>query len=251
MSVIQLYAAMLEAQARLQYPFERFFYSHDAWKQATTVIDFGCGNGAYLDMVAREFPAKRYYGIEANPEMLALAQTQFARENVSFRTSLAEIDAPCVDFVLMRYVVMHLVDRAGVFDAVSRRLSGPGAGVLVIEPDDKRVLVRPLFPLLDEALALIKEASYDRDLTPRLDAEFSRAGLSKIDEVSCVISDRIELTEQKLLRYVLGILEIGFQARLSAAQKAQLLDWYLDDDRYAQFGFYGRMYAPGSAVPNG
>jgi trans-aconitate methyltransferase len=232
---------MLRAQARLQFPFERFLYSYPAWQSSTSIIDFGCGNGSYLELLAREFPQKRYFGIDANPEILGLARSRPLPGNISFHASLAEIKEQTIDFVLMRYVVMHLSDREAVFLGI-REVLKPGAAVLIIEPDDDKIYVTPPLLLLEDAFAKVKAASKDRDLKKSLGHEMARIGLARVNDASCVISSSIDQVERNILKYIHSIIEIGLQSKLSIEQKAALLDWYLERERLVQFGFYAHLY---------
>jgi ubiquinone/menaquinone biosynthesis C-methylase UbiE len=238
---LTLYGNMLTAQSRLQFPFERFLYAQREWRDAAAVVDFGCGNASYLNLLHREFPEKEYYGVEANAEMLDLARTGHGDHKFRFYRSTTEIGDQQIDFVLMRYVVMHLDDRQSVFSELARVLK-PDAFVLVIEPDDDKIFITPSLPLLDEAILRIKSASKNRDLRNRLAGEFSIAGFSLVNEAGCVISNSIDQVEKEILKYVHALIEIGLQQQVSMEQKASLLDWYLNPQRFVQFGFYAQLY---------
>lgn len=239
--LVELYDKMLRAQSRLQFPFERFLFAHPAWQKSTSMIDFGCGNGSYLELLAREFPQKRYFGIDANPELLALARARTLPANISFHDSLAEIEPRTIDFILLRYVVMHLGDRESVFNGI-RDVLKPGATVLIIEPDDDKMLVTPPLPLLENAFAKVKAASKDRALKKTLPRELGRIGLTCVNDASCVLSSSIDQVERDMLKYIHSIIEIGLQSTITAEQKAALLDWYLEPGRFVQFGFYAHLY---------
>jgi SAM-dependent methyltransferase len=239
--VMELYAQMLEAQACLQFPFERPFYAKPRWRDAFIVVDFGCGDGSYLDLLAREFPEKRYFGVESNEEMRKIAERKRRHDNISFHSSLFEIDASAVDFFLLRYVVMHLDDRARVFESIRERAAGE-AGVLIIEPDDHKLKINPPFSLLEDAVARMQAASKHRNLREQLDDELEAIGFSLVEQASPTISIDAENLDHRILRYAYSLIELGLQAKISESQKASLLDWGLERDNSVQFGFDGRLY---------
>lgn len=240
--VIELYAQMLEAQAQLQFPFERFFYAEAGWREARAVVDFGSGDGTYLDLLAQEFPQKQYFGVEIDDQMRSIAKQKCRHDNISFHKSLAEIEAPAADFFLMRYVVMHLEDRTQVFEAIRERASRRAA-LLIIEPDDEKIKINPPFSLLENAVARIQAASKHRNLRDQLDSELEAIGFSLLDSASPIISSGEENVDRKIFHYAYSLIELGFQANISEAQKASLIDWALSKDRSVQFGFDGRLYA--------
>lgn len=239
--VMEFYARMLEAQAELQFPFEKFLYADAVWRDARVIVDFGCGDGSYLALLAREYPKKRYFGVEIDDTMRAIAERKRRHGNISFHKSLGEIEGSPVDFFLMRYVVMHLEDRARVFRTVRER-SSDSAALLIIEPDDGKIKIDPPFSLLEEAVARIQAASRHRNLRDRLDDELEIVGFELADAASPIISNGDETLDRKILRYAYSLIELGLQANISQAQKASLLDWGLSKEQSVQFGFDGRLY---------
>jgi trans-aconitate methyltransferase len=238
---IDMYARMLEAQANFQFPFERPFYSDSRWREAFVVVDFGCGDGTYLDLLAREFPEKRYFAIDSNEQMREIAQRKCRHDNISFHSSLDEIDASAVDFFLMRYVVLHLENRELVFQSI-RECASTDASILIIEPDDRKIKIDPPFSLLEEAIARMQAASRHRNLREQLDDELQAIGFSLIDYANPTILIDAETVDHRILRYAYSIIELGFQSRISESQKALLLDWSLEKSHLVQLGFDGRFY---------
>lgn len=240
--VMELYARMLEAQAELQFPFEQSLYADSVWRSARTIVDFGCGDGSYLALLADEYQNKRYFGVEIDDTMRLIAERKRRHANISFHRSLAEIqDDSAVDFFLMRYVVMHLEDRSRVFRAIRDYASDSGA-LLVIEPDDEKIRIEPRFSILEQAVARIQAASRHRNLRGRLDEELDEFGFELACSESIVISSEDEALDRQILRYAYALIELGQQAIISQPQKAALLDWGLDKSRSVQFGFDGRLY---------
>lgn len=237
---LALYARLLDIQARLQFPFELPFFAEPAWGCAFTVLDFGCGDGSYLERLAREFPDKRYFGVDANPGMLEIARSRRLPSNITFHASLDNVPA-APDFALMRYVAMHLPHRRQTIGGIAAKLSS-GSAILVIEPNDSELRVQPVCPVLDDALEGIRQASFNRELAEVLVGDMSSAGFYQTYESSVVLSDRMPEIRHVVPDYVRAVIEIGLQRKMTKSEKASVFDWCTADDRYAQFGFYGRLY---------
>lgn len=239
--LMEFYARMLEAQAEIQFPFEQFLFADSVWRDARVIVDFGCGDGSYLGLLAQRYPKKRYFGVEIDDTMRAIAERKRRHVNISFHRSLSELGDSLADFVVMRYVVMHLEDRARVFRAIADYASEE-CGLLVIEPDDTKIRIEPPFALLQQAVERIQAASRHRNLRARLDDELVELGFELAASASPLISSEDETLDRKLLRYAYALIELGQQASMTEAQKASLLDWGLDKDRSVHFGFDGRFY---------
>jgi trans-aconitate methyltransferase len=55
----------------------------------SAILEIGCGTGIYAGMLAAQFPAARYLGVDANPEALAIARR---RNPVTYLRSFTESD---------------------------------------------------------------------------------------------------------------------------------------------------------------
>ncbi len=61
------------------------------------VLEIGCGTGRNLTLAARRYPEARFYGIDISLEMLATAQTAFARAGLTAQVRTALGDATDFD----------------------------------------------------------------------------------------------------------------------------------------------------------
>jgi ubiquinone/menaquinone biosynthesis C-methylase UbiE len=96
------------------------------------VLDAGCGTGRFAAALA---PDARVWGIDASPEMLAVARERVPR---SVRLKLARAEEPPFRegwFERIAYwLVIHLLDRPAAF-AAARRLLGPGGRACIVTFD--------------------------------------------------------------------------------------------------------------------
>lgn len=96
------------------------------------VLDAGCGTGRLAEALA---PFARVWGIDASPEMLAVAR---ARVPSTVRLKLARAEEPPFKdgwFERVVYwLVIHLIDRPAAFRAAHRMLA-PGGRVCVVTFD--------------------------------------------------------------------------------------------------------------------
>ena len=85
-----------------------------------SVLDVGCGGGAFLDMLLERFPAAQATGIDISQQMLnanmaCARKTLQQGDALALPQTLGEFDAICIDTVMH-----HLIDRAGYRQTIAR-----------------------------------------------------------------------------------------------------------------------------------
>jgi SAM-dependent methyltransferase len=90
------------------------------------LLDFGCGNGAFLRRAAAENPGREYYGFEIadRPEVLALDDGAVTIFRGDLDALLARLP-PC-QIITMNHVIEHLPDPLRVVSALGARLAPGG-----------------------------------------------------------------------------------------------------------------------------
>jgi SAM-dependent methyltransferase len=105
----------------------------DDGRGVETVLDVGCGTGAFLDFVTKRLPGTRIEGIELDSERAALARDANPRAAVhtgdALETAL-ELEAR-FDLITLWDVFEHVTAPTRLLEALSRRLA-PG-GVLYVQ----------------------------------------------------------------------------------------------------------------------
>jgi predicted TPR repeat methyltransferase len=65
--------SLLAYQVDLAFPQElKFLVSLKAWRDATCVLDAGCGNGYYMSRLHEFFPEKRYFGVDISQRLVVI-----------------------------------------------------------------------------------------------------------------------------------------------------------------------------------
>ncbi|MFQ5562764.1 MAG: methyltransferase domain-containing protein [Parvularculaceae bacterium] len=107
-------------------------------RRGETVLDLGCGAGLDLIIAGEKAGAEgRVIGVDASPDMLALAAANIARAGMTGRIDLREgaienlpVEDGSVDWVVSNCVVNLSPDKAQVFREVFRVLKPGGAALI-------------------------------------------------------------------------------------------------------------------------
>ena len=243
----EVYARMLTLQADMALPFELPFYYTPQWKEAGVVLDFGCGNAHYLNSLARMFPKKRYFGIEADKEMCALAQRE-AEANVTILEPMDDIAGvmPEIEFFLFRLVLMHLQDRSSAYRYIVSRASR-NAAVLIIDADDEFFLIEPPPTKFLDALGKLRAQSKNRSLLDISRKELNELGYEDVMELRLAINSGFPHVRPLMEKYMFHTAELGIGTPLPADLRDELWEWSLLPQSYAQYGVFGRLFIPRSS----
>ena len=91
-----LYLHINEGRQAYLFQFLMQFFDTEA---ARSVVDFGCGDGAFLDILAQKSVAGEFYGIDTSLEMLKAAQQRKTSSNISFFNSISPLDENQIDLL--------------------------------------------------------------------------------------------------------------------------------------------------------
>jgi ubiquinone/menaquinone biosynthesis C-methylase UbiE len=151
------------------------------------VLDIGCGTGAALSVLAREFGCT-VAGVDPSPRMLAEARRKLPR--VDIRKGVAEalpFANESFEAAMMMTVVQH-VERARAFPEARRVLADDGR-FLIVTPDPDmfpQAWMAPLFPSYVE----IEQRRFPRRET--LEEELHAAGFRAVRCVSLAVPRRFD-----------------------------------------------------------
>jgi len=134
----------LEAQAALTAETE-FALMERIGLPGRSLVEIGCGSGAFLARLADRFPGHDVHGVEFRPDLLDRARERGCRVVRGDAYALPLPDDSC-GTVVLRFVLQHLADpRAAVREAV--RVLQPGGRLMVIDVDGGMWgCVTPTFP---------------------------------------------------------------------------------------------------------
>lgn len=197
------------------------------------VLDVGCGPGFYAAEVLDEVgPDGRVVGIDASPQMLAIAADRCAgRDNAEFHSGDATaipVDDATFDRALSVQVLEYVDDATGALAEIHRTLK-PGGRAVVWDVDWATVSWRSDHP---ERMARILTAwdahLVHRSLPQTLGARLRDAGFENVDFEGHVFATR-ELTPEAYGGALMGIIE-SFVAAHPDISDDELAAW-VDEQR--------------------
>jgi len=102
---------------------------------AFTFVDLGCGKGRML-IAASEYPFRAILGIEADPDLFAVAERNMVSAQASGRVSVVHQDARTADLPAADlFIYMYSPFRGPIFEQVAERLADlagePGRAVVI------------------------------------------------------------------------------------------------------------------------
>jgi SAM-dependent methyltransferase len=134
-----------------------------------TLLDYGCGNGAFIKESAKQMPTGQFYGYEINSqnEKQVLFDGRVVLLKGSFEFLLQELP-PC-DLITMNHVIEHLPDPLKVLSVLQMKLKRDG-------------ILEGQTPATDSLEQKIFKKGWSGFHAPRHTVIFSRKGLQKILE---------------------------------------------------------------------
>ena len=145
---------LLTLQVSLFFPHEmQFLNEWEPWRQAQSVLDVGCGNGAYLSKLHSFFAEKSYSGIDVSSELIDVAKERYKEMNFIAEDFFSYKQEELSDLIIMRFIIQHLNDFPAILTKAAT-LMNPDGGLLVIEPDfqnSRNMPETPRFKALLEA----------------------------------------------------------------------------------------------------
>jgi SAM-dependent methyltransferase len=152
-------AERLDRQARLLFPFERDALAAHGLAPRRTVVDLGCGQGTYLELVAAAFAGTRCVGLDRNRFLLEAARmrpgvAEVGEVDLTLPDALLrDLDRLLPDVLLCRFVLQHLspTEQACLLSTLAAFSSRRPLRVVLVDVDAASSFVDPPSPLLTEA----------------------------------------------------------------------------------------------------
>lgn len=141
MGRVESYAAYLTLQAEISFGQEVSLFYTPQFLDAHTVVEAGCGNAAFLSLLAQAFPQKRFIGIDNDDAMLSQSPPSLPR-NIELRQADLTADprdVPEGSFVVSRLVSIYLPKP----DVLARWAARFASASVVIEPVDSLFALHP------------------------------------------------------------------------------------------------------------
>jgi ubiquinone/menaquinone biosynthesis C-methylase UbiE len=108
--------------------------SHIPHQDITSVIDYGCGQGGWIEILKRSFTGAKITGIDISERAIEKARARFENcKFFSFNEKTAPVDDNSFDFVFTYHVLEHVYDIESVIHDMSR-IVRPGGHICAILP---------------------------------------------------------------------------------------------------------------------
>jgi ubiquinone/menaquinone biosynthesis C-methylase UbiE len=161
----------LSVITRVLQPTTERLFDHIGIRQASTVVDVGCGGGQVSFILAKRVgPQGHVTGLDFDEEKIALARADAeARGIAHVRFVAADVTVPWavapVDFVYARFILTHLLDPQALLKQASAALK-PGGTIMVEDVDIAGHFSSPESAAFDKTVALYIELSRRRGGNP-------------------------------------------------------------------------------------
>jgi SAM-dependent methyltransferase len=241
----QVLDALLRHQATISFGIELPLFRSPLWEQASTVLDFGCGNGEYLVLLADMFPRKHFTALDTDAELLGIATQSNSRPNIEYLLgSLAQLpdDFVC-DVFLARLAMMYVADRAATASWARTHCT---MGAWLIDTYDELFRVMPELPLFADALTGIRnrtdEVGGKRDLSVETRELWEGAGFRLLQSQPIIVHS--DLPPGKTYMHHLMVLhaELAVGMPLDPELLEEIFAWSLDPNSYLQYGLLGNVF---------
>lgn len=153
------------AAARVKFVAER---CRAARLSPAQVLDFGCGIGTHLPLLAAAFPEATIVGLDAAPDMVAHARDRHANRRIVVRQTSQRPPAAAFELIFVNGVFHHVEpdQRAGVLHDLFGHLR-PGGTLAIFDNN----------PWNPGAMWVMKRIPFDRDAKPVLARDLARLAL--------------------------------------------------------------------------
>jgi ubiquinone/menaquinone biosynthesis C-methylase UbiE/methionyl-tRNA formyltransferase len=215
------------------------------WENAQRVLDLGCGNGAFIHMLARHAPEKQFVGLDESAPMIELARRR-SPANVTYAyQDLNELEPGKLgpfDLVIARFLVQYLPSLSR-FLRQAVALLRSGGNLLLYDANDRMVRLHPPVPAVDALYQQIAvrqgQSGVGREMVSRLLERYRQFGLVWHGSIPLVhVADTP--SEKRVLRdYLANSFAfsrhcLGLDTDLATAE-AELDGWAGREDSWGQF----------------
>ncbi len=232
-------AERLDHQARLLFPLERDALRRHGLAEGHAVLDLGCGQGTFLELIAAAFAGTRCIGLDRNRDLLAEASTRagiaaVAQCDLADEAALGrELARHDPDVAVCRFVLQHMsaAERGSMLRTLAAHARRRALRVVLADVDAASSFLDPPSRLLAEArdglTALQARNGGDRTVGGRLREILEQAGFRQVE------TSRVQVASDVVgfagwWRAFGSVLFYGLRARPSAQQA--LAEWAADPE---------------------
>lgn len=166
-----------------------------------TVVELGCGPGYITSLLSDQAPSGMIYAIDRDYQLISQLQKTpdiKSRQNVFAIQAVADclpFKDKSIDFIYVRFLLQHLINRDEVLNEVYRILP-KGGRLCIVDSDDGLILYHPARPQIESILQSAQRAQTsiggDRFIGRKLQVMLHDHSFSHVEtRVICVTSSQI------------------------------------------------------------
>lgn len=236
-SKFDIYNIHLEAQAEMSFGVELTLFYVDDWLNSNSIIDFGCGNGSYLRRLAKQFPEKKFLGIDINQESINEALAVGMPENVELRCcSLIEVTEK-FDCMVSRLCIMYIKDKVEIVNWVKENVRNL---CIEIESADHHFRMEPELPefrsLFQKMEQFASKSGGTRDIVKEMRPIWRDAGIECEQTREVVVTSEPPFSRCKMYQLMLLNVELISGDSISYEMHQEIFNWYIEKNGYVQYG---------------
>ncbi len=165
-------------QLKWTYEFRSHIYKIINLETKTNLLEIGCGTGALLKEIGKEFNLN-LYGIDIDEHRLKIAKDNLNQENI--RANLQYMDILNNNFederfevIITHYLFLWIKDLEKCFNEIHRILKKDGILLILAEPDYGGVIESPETGLKDALISNLKDNGADPEVGKKMNQYFSK-----------------------------------------------------------------------------
>ncbi|MFF2483381.1 class I SAM-dependent methyltransferase [Paenibacillus sp. NPDC058071] len=240
---------MLHATSALFFETERklfFEFAETLGERDGTVVDVGCGNGAYLAKLHGAFPKLRMTGLEIDPAIYDIAAAREA-PGLSFQLTsyeVSDVEVGSTGAVLARLVLQHIHDKRHFGIWACERLTANGR-LIVVDIDEDALQLNERLPLFSQLYARSRSVLPSTGWLTFRDAvrlELMACGFAVEHTKRYSIAATTEETKQQLYHYMRCVSELYLGAPPPEEMEAEWSAWLDDPQASHEIYMFGHVF---------
>lgn len=165
-------------QLKWTYEFRSHIYRIINLETKTNLLEIGCGTGALLKEIGKEFNLN-LYGIDIDEHRLKIAKDNLNQENIKANLQYMDIlnnnfEDEKFEVIITHYLFLWIKNLEKCFTEIHRILKKEGILLILAEPDYGGVIESPETGLKDALISNLKDNGADPEVGRKMNQYFSQ-----------------------------------------------------------------------------
>jgi SAM-dependent methyltransferase len=248
----QVFNSLLKLQADFSFQPETSLLDKSIWAKTRTVLDYGCGNGYFSQLLSEKHPEMKFYCCDRDKDILSYIP--IGKQFIPIQGEYQTINLPeKIDFFVVRHLISYLHNRAGFFNWL-HKCASENASLLLIDAFDENLVIEPYMENfqkgLDKFQEEVKSAGGNRDLFGVITEELENACFYHEKTEKIIVCSSEANMKEKLFVYMNLVAELDNGLPLSELIREELMDWVTNDKSYLQYGLFAALFKFKSTAHN-